>query len=223
MSETPAPRLAAEDYPPPLAVWPLERGATLSNHDWFPFYGHRFLASEFVAGRLMAGDRGSIGTAMLLLSESMRQDPAGTLPLSDVQLAALARFHDLAGWLAAREHALHGWEPVSVATDGVDIVRLGHPFIEAIVEEMWKRQKGRKASREAGARAVRMTRVRKKMREMNLPEHRIGDDLLVGRIADWLHRADLYITPDHLRMAMSDVMTVREVTPFPRSPKDPSS
>jgi hypothetical protein len=77
-----------------LITWPLRRGDTLSNHDRFPFHGHRFLAPKFLATCLMGKRRADVGTAVMLWSELMRQDPSGTLPERYVELASLGRFVD---------------------------------------------------------------------------------------------------------------------------------
>jgi hypothetical protein len=95
-------------------VWfyPVRKGETLANNDWVEFHVHRFLGSSFVAHSLRNGRREDIATAIFLWSECYRQDPAGTLPDDDVELAQLARYGtDVEAWLEVRASVLHGWEP----------------------------------------------------------------------------------------------------------------
>lgn len=189
--------------------WPLAVGDTLSNHDWFPFYGHRFLSSGFVARAIMADRREDIGTALILWAEAMRQDPAGTLPDDDLQLASLARFRSVEEWQEARPGVLHGWFPVLVedGRNGREVVRLGHALIETIVTDMHKRKRGRDVAREAGRAAQRKTRIRKKMAEIQVPDHIIGDDRILNEIVAFFDRTpDLYITPDNVRAAMVEAI-----------------
>ncbi|MBY5974998.1 hypothetical protein KUV28_21800, partial [Ferrimonas balearica] len=49
------------------------RGDTLSNHDWFPMYGHRFLGSSFVRKAVMQRRRADIGTATRLNKAQFKQ------------------------------------------------------------------------------------------------------------------------------------------------------
>lgn len=204
-------------------TWPLARGETLSNHDWFPFYGHLFLASGFVAGAVMQGRRGDIGTAAILWAEAFRQDPAGTLPDDDTALAVLAKFPSVEAWREVRRGVLHGWVPVQVedAETGEVVLRLGHPgLIERIVCEMYKRKRGRDAARDAARLAVRKVRLRKKMAEIGTADHIVADDRALHALADHFERADLYITADNVRAAMAEVLGYTgQVTPFPRGSK----
>jgi hypothetical protein len=200
-------------------VWPLKRGDTLSNHDWFPFHSHRFLASKFLAVSIMEGRRGDVGTAVMLWSESMRQDPAGTLPECDIELASLARFAAIADWLDVKEGVMSGWVPVSVEDDrtGEIITRLGHPsFMQSVVEDMHKRKRGRDGAREAARLAVKKSRIRKKLAEMKIPDHMIANDQVVHALAEYFEHSDLYVTSDNLRAALIEVVGYSgEVAQFP--------
>lgn len=200
-------------------VWPLERGDTLSNHDWFPFHVHRFLGSGFLSSALMEQRRGDIGTAVMLWCESMRQDPAGTLPDCDVELASLARYATIEDWQAVKAGVLHGWEPVYVgdARTGEQHIRLGHPsFMLGVVKEMHKRKRSRDGARDAANQAVRKSRIRKKMVELGVQEHIIGDDRVLAELASYFERADLYITADNVKAAMvSEIGYTGQVRSFP--------
>jgi hypothetical protein len=203
-------------------AWPLKRGDTLSNHDWFPFYLHRFLASAFVASAVMQDRRGDIGTAVILWSESMRQDPAGTLPDCDIELASLARFPTVEAWQSVREGVMRGWVPVVVTDARTDetCLRLGHPrFMQGIVEEMFKRKRGRDGAREAARLAVRKSRIKKKLAEIRAPKWLIGDDHAIRQLAEYFEHSDLYVTPDNLRAALVTVLGwTGDVARFPSRP-----
>lgn len=193
----------------PMETWPLQRGDTLSNHDWFPFFGHRFLSSGFVAQAVIEGRRADLGTALILWAEAMRQDPAGTLPDCDVQLAALARFATVADWRAVRAGVLHGWVSVRVedARCGPDEIRLGHPrMLQGVVEQMHRRKVGRDNAREAGRLAVRKSRIIKKMEEMGLPDYLRADRDGLRRLAEWFEETGAYVTAENLRGALAEVL-----------------
>ena len=202
-----------------LITWPLKRGDTLSNHDWFPFHGHRFLASKFLATCLMDKRRADVGTAVMLWSESMRQDPAGTLPECDVELASLGRFATVEEWQAVKQGVMQGWVPVLVEDDrsGEMLTRLGHPgFMQSVVEEMHKRKRGRDGAREAARLAVRKSRIRKKLAEMRIQKNIVDDDRAIVALAEYFEHSDLYVTADNLKSAMIEVLGYTgEVTHFP--------
>lgn len=190
-------------------TWPLRRGETLSNHDWFPFYGHKFLASDFTNQAVLEDRRADIGTAVMLWAESMRQDPAGTLPMSDTTLAGLAKFPSVDAWLAVKDNALHGWVPVMVEDDRFDEpqMRLGHPgLMHDIVSDMYRRKRGRDGAREASKLAVRKSRIRKKMAELRVPEHMVSDNAAVVELALYFEHSDLYITAENVRTAMIEAL-----------------
>lgn len=186
-------------------IWfyPLRRGETLSGHDWMPFYINRFLASRFVAHALAENRRADVCNAMLLWCEAMKQDPAGTLPDDDVELARLAGFGpDVAGWKAARAGALYGWEPVEIedATER-DGRRLGHPVIAQICSDMFKRKVGREKGREAGRRAVLKSRVKKQMVLMG--QTRMAEtEAVLDAVVEHLDSNGLFVTRDNVRLAM---------------------
>ena len=202
----------------PADVWPLRRGDTLSSHDWFPFYTHKFLGSRFLSRCVMTGRRDDIGTAVILWTEAMRQDPAGTLPADDIDLADLARFRSIEDWQEARDNVLRGWVSVLVedARTGEYETRLGHPgLIEEIVQDMHKRKRGRDAARVAGRSALKKHKIRTKMRDMGVQEHIIKDDRAITALAEHFEHSELYITPDNVRAAMAEVLGYTgEVTPI---------
>jgi len=169
----------------------------------------------------MNNEREHVATAVVLWAESMRQDPAGTLPDSDIELASLARFHSLEEWKKCKEKVLHGWTNVFVedeAAGGV-IQRLGHlGLLRQIVEEMSRRRRGRDGAREAARLGVRKSRIRKKMQEMHIQKHIIEDDRVIHVLAEYFEKTDLYITHENLRQAMVDqIGYTGEVLSFPKN------
>jgi len=200
-------------------IWPLKRGETLSNHDWWPFYGHSFLGSDFLGRAVMEGRRGDIGTALILWSEAMRQDPAGTLPQSDISLAMLARFSSVDDWRRVRENVLHGWVVVHVEDDRATepVPRLGNPgLMMEIVMNMNKRRKGRDGARAAAAVSVRKSRIRKKMEDLKVAKSIRDNPDILQRLAEYFEHSDLYITHDNVRRAMADVIGYSgDVAQFP--------
>lgn len=209
-----------------VVVWPLKRGETLSDHDWFPFYGHRFLGSEFLAASIMTGRREDVGTAVILWAESFRQDPAGTLPADPLQLAALARMPSLEAWEAVAARVLSGWVPVVVEGEGRAFRRLGHPsLIMPVVEDMRRRKRGRASAREAAQTATRKSRVRAAMRTLGVSKALIEDDRIVAAVEAHLKGLDLFINPENVRAAMVDSLGFTgDVQRFPgagpRAPRD---
>ncbi|MBT9383311.1 hypothetical protein KM176_05520 [Pseudooceanicola sp. CBS1P-1] len=207
-------------------MWPLKRGETLSNHDWFPLYGHRFLGSSFVRKAVLQGRRADIGTAMILWAEAMREDPAGTLPTDDEELASLARFQSVEDWLEVREGVLHGWEFVFVEDErtGETQRRLGHPgFMQGVVLQMHKRKISRDAGREMRNLAVKKSRIKKKMEELQVREPLLSDSRALHAMAEFFEQSDLHITHDNVRSAMVEVLGYSgDVMPFPTAGRRPA-
>lgn len=193
-------------------AYPLQYGDRLKGYDWMPLYVDRLLSSHFVSSTIYAGRRQDIGTALLLWSASLGQDPAGTLPDSDIDLAQLARFGaDVDGWREARAGALYGWQPVHIdnAPPGAQ-PRLGHPVIAEIARDQFTRKRGRERGREVAAWATMKSRVRSKLREAK--SSRVAEnDWAVEQIATWLRDNSLYVTTENVRVAMETVMGAPKV------------
>lgn len=198
---------------PPDWTYPLNYGDRLSNHDWVPLYVNRLLTSDFVAYACAEGRRGDLGTAIILWAESFKQDPAGTLPDDDVQLAMIARFGaDIEGWRRARAGAMHGWVPVSIDNaEEDDKPRLGHMVIAGIAKDMHNRKAGRDQAREAGRMATLRSRVRKKLVALRYPKGVHGSDHVVQSIAEWLDQTGLFCNDENIRAAMENVIGLPRV------------
>lgn len=196
-------------------AYPLEWGDTLSNHDWVPLYVNRLLGSRFVSHAIAEDRRADIGTALLLWSASFAQDPAGTLPDDDIELAQLAKFGaDVEAWRKVRKGVLYGWSFCHVDGErmggsGADR-RLGHPMIAAICKDMYKRKRGRDQSREAGNVAVLRTRVKAKLKAIG--QNRASENPnVVEQLATWLRQFGLYCTEDNVRSGLEAVAGVPKV------------
>lgn len=209
------------DATPVADVWfyPVRKGETLANNDWVEFHVHRFLGSSFVAHALRNKRREDIATAIFLWSECYRQDPAGTLPDDDVELAQLARYGtDVEAWLLVRDSVLHGWEPCLIETEQGDhrAGRLGHPFIAAICERGVKRRAGRAAGREAARLSVTRSRIKKVVSGMVGFARLAQSPDVIDAMARWLDENGLFITEDNVRAAAVTVAGARDdvVRPF---------
>ena len=198
-------------------LWPLKLGETLSNHDWFTFFGHRFLRSGFLSDVILDDRRADLGTALILWTEAIYSDPAGTLPTCDRKLATLARFPSVEAWLACKEGVMHGWALVDVEDDrtGETHKRFGHAMTLKVVDEMATRAKARTAARTAGADRKKAERIRKKLKGLNLPKHVWDNEELVQRLVRHFNLADLFVTDGNLRDALVHVIGYTgEIVPF---------
>lgn len=201
MTDAMPPDLAAD-----LWVYPLGYGDTLASHEWVELHVHRVLTSRFIAHAIAAGRRADIGTALLLWCECFRQDPAGTLPDDDEQLAQLAKFGtDLAGWREARPLALYGFRPTVIEDAGAgDRPRLGHPFIAEVAFRMARRKSARAQGREAQRLAVTKSRVKTKMEAIG-HKRLAAQPQVVAAVAEWLFSGQLFITGDNILAALAEL------------------
>lgn len=201
-------------------TWPLAKGETLSDHEWWPFHGHRFLGSEFVTERLMKGERAALATAVVLWAEAMRQDPAGTLPVSDLQLAALARFATIKDWLEVKDAALGGFALVVVEDGADEIQRYGHDMLRELAVEMIKRKRGRRTAREAQNLATRKSRIRGVIRHIGARAAWAEDDRIVAGVEAHIAAIGLTISAENVRLALAEVLGIElSVVPFPGAAK----
>lgn len=190
-----------------LWVYPLKCGETVADQDWFPLHFHALLGSRFSATACFGGTEGRAAgfTAIRLWCEAFKQDPAGTLPEDDVELAQLAGFGpDVASWQALRAGALYGWVPCVVETeDGRQMRRLGHRVVADQAMFAWNRKWGRKRGREAAKIANVKWKVRQQMEKAKRPARLFGDDMLVTRVAEWLIRSGLNVTAENVASGLA--------------------
>lgn len=182
-------------------AYPLRVGETLSSNEWVEWQIHRFLTSRFKAYCLRDGEAGRaiLGTAVILWTESYRQDPAGTLPDDDVELAQIAGYGaDVAAWQAVRARVMHGWRACQCENDGEGETRLGHAVIAEIAQRSYHRKAGKKRARdEANTNLVRH-KVREKLRKNGMA--RLADSpAVVAAIAQWLIEAGMNVTENNVR------------------------
>jgi hypothetical protein len=190
--------------------YPLKLGETLSSNEWIEFHIHAFLTSRFKAYCLRDGEAGRaiMGTALILWAECYRQDPAGTLPDDDVELAQIAGFgSDVAGWQAIRERVLHGWTPCHCEDEAEGQMRLGHrKLIAGIAARSYHRKAGKKAGRESAQMSVAKTRVKKHLLVLRGGKAMAADAAAVEEIARWLETAGLWITEANVTQAATVVL-----------------
>ena len=163
-----------------MGAYPLRFGQTLASNEWIEFHIHKFLTSRFKAYCLRDGEvgRARMGTALILWAECYRQDPAGSLPDDDVELAQLAGYGaDVAAWAAVRGAVLHGWMTCLCEDEAEGQHRLGHPLIAEIAARSYRRKSGMVAGRE-----------------------------VVDQIVRWCRDSDLWITEDNVRQG-AEVIT----------------
>lgn len=187
-------------------AYPLPLGARLRG-DWFPLYPDRLLGSRFAA----TVDPAAGFYAILLWARSAQQDPAGTLPRDDVELAFLAGLgRDLNAWRAVREGALYGWEDVLCLPEDGDpaegVVRFGHPVIAEVMTDTLRRMsEARDESRRGAERALR-SRLKRIMREKCGAHAGLTErDAYVSAVLAKLRERDLRWTADNVQRAMDAV------------------
>lgn len=180
------------------SVYPIPLGQRLRG-DWFALHFRDLLSSRWRA--IVEPEAGFYG--VMLWCQAAAQDPAGTLPTDDRELANLAGFgRDLDGWLRVRDGALYGWEEV-VCTDEVDeLVRLGHPRLtEAVLEAVERIEKKRDGLAE-GTLRKRLSRLRRAMRKTGLSDRAANDERLQEQILDWLDGRNLTMRVVNVREAL---------------------
>ena len=196
-------------------VYPLRWGETLATNEWIEWQFHRFLTSRFVAYTVHENSRAEAFTAMLLWSESYRQDPAGTLPDDDVELMGLARVTSMADWLAMKPLVLRGW--TSCAIDGERHnagARLGNDVIAKIASDSYRRKAGRVQSRESGTINTKKSRIRDHLEKMG-HKKLAGNNLLVTELAEYLERnGKMWATAANVAAALEIVARVPRVVPI---------
>lgn len=188
-----------------LPVYPLELGQRLKG-DWFPLHFDRLLGSRFVA----VVDRDAAFVAVLLWSEAMRQDPAGTLPDDDQELAQLAGCgRDLADWRDLRARgALYRWEPYLCQGESEDRVRLGHPVVAEVARDSVARMNAKAEESARGAERALASRLRRKMREAGAHAGFTEREDVVDAVLGELRARGVRWTQQNVREAM-DAAQVR--------------
>lgn len=187
-----------------LPIYPLELGQRLKG-DWFPLYFDRLLGSRFAT----TVDRDAAFVGVVLWAEAMRQDPAGTLPDDDVELAHLAGCgRDLADWRDLRARgALYRWQRYLCEGEVEDRVRLGHPVLAEVARETVERIRQKSEESARGAERALMSRLRKKMRAAGAHAGFTEREDIVDAVLGELRAAGSRWTDQNVRVAMEAVQT----------------
>tara|TARA_Y100000815_G_C13173764_1_gene436630 strand:+ start:71 stop:751 length:681 start_codon:yes stop_codon:yes gene_type:complete len=195
-----------------VRIYSLPLGETL-RVDWVPLHHDKLLESRLL--RKMNPEAGWFWFRLMMAS--MRQDPAGTLPDDDVELADMA---GLGGtprrWTAMRGRgALAGWEPVLCLPQDPEAdpaegqVRLGNRDVEDVVQNTLKTiRQSRERNKRAGERS-RWSRLKSIMRDQCGAHAGLTErDDFVQAVRDRLAaRKDQWSAPN-VRAAMDHVSTV---------------
>lgn len=184
-------------------LYPIPLGVRVKG-DWFPFYHKRFRDSEFAA----TVDPAAGFYAISLWAASAEQDPPGTLPDDDRQLAQLAGLgRDVEGWRRYRDlGALDGFERVLCANDAEHAVRLGHPVVAEVMCEVVKRMDEWKRRSQEGAARRKRSRLREVMiSHCGAHAGLTQRDEYVDAVQAWLDARGLEKRPANVREAMEAV------------------
>lgn len=188
-----------------IPLYPLRLGDVLSGQDWIEMGFHRVLGSRW---RTVMGRNPEAGFyGFILWLESMRQNPAGTLPDHDDELAALAGLGlDVARWRDLRADALYGWRPCLVAdADGGDGgVRLAHRTITGVALRSYgyKLRRGEKSA--DGTHGKRVQRILLKLPGTGLRRAGCTREF-AEKVEAWLSARDLRITDPNVLSAVEDI------------------
>lgn len=181
-------------------VYPLLLGQDVSNLEFHPAYHHRAMGSPLWS--TSTGDEFK-ATVALVYASIATQDPGGTLPMAEAELAhhALCGL-DMGLWQRVRSFALRGWEPVQILNaDGAAVsVRYAHAEVEAIAVGMWQLKVTAKAKAASRRVSQQCARVRDQLRRLG-QEHVAESEATVDRIRDWLDERDLIISRENVRDA----------------------
>ena len=181
-------------------VYPLRLGQRLKG-DWFPLHFDRLLGSRFVA----VVDRDAAFVAVVLWAEAMRQDPAGTLPDDDQELAQLAGCgRDMADWADLRARgALYRWELYLCQGESEDRLRMGHPVVAEVACDAVARMSARAEESARGAERALASRLRRKMREAGAHAGFTEREDVVAAVLHELRARGVRWTLQNVREAMS--------------------
>lgn len=152
----------------------------LESHFFVPWHFTRWLNSEMH----LCATYEVQGLARALFDLAQVQMPTGTLPDDDVQLARLLRL-DPVRWRELRGlemGPLRGWYRVRCG----DRVRLAHPVVSEILQDVVERREARERANGEKAVAVRIARLRKALGAMGLSAQVLADELLIERMDKWL-------------------------------------
>ncbi|WP_118135177.1 hypothetical protein [Oceanicella sp. SM1341] len=189
-----------------LPVYPIEWGTPLRG-DWVPFKFRKLRDSRAVP----RVDPAAGFYGFLLWGAACEQDPVGTLPDDDLDLANLAGLgRDVDGWRRVREGALFGWSHCQCEIRGEMVVRLHNPEVtDMILEQLDWMDKSRKTSAK-GTERSNLTRLRKKMLEAGAHAGLTQrEDFVIAVEAELKTYCDSRRTVPNVRRAM-DAVSMRD-------------
>ncbi|QDL92533.1 DUF1376 domain-containing protein [Paroceanicella profunda] len=183
-----------------LPLYPVPSGSRIRG-DWVPLHFRRLLNSRFVA----QVDPAAGFFAVILWAVACDQDPAGTLPEDDVQLARLAGFgRDLDGWRRVRQGALYGWTPCACEIDGEMVRRLQHRTVTEMVGDAIAKLARRQKVNEEGAERAMLSRLRDRMQKAGATARMTEREDLVIETRRILGLQQCRWTIENVRAAMSE-------------------
>lgn len=193
-----------------MAYYPLRVGDTLAGHEWIELRHQRLLGSRWRTVMTATPEAGFFG--FLLWLEALRQDPAGSLPDDDDELAMLAGLgRDVDRWRDLRtgqpgRGALYGWHPcLAERPDGTSERRLMHRTVAEIAVEAFARVEKWRARSQDATRRKQISRVKERMRLTPLRASAARSDQVAGAVLDWLAGRRMAITAENVRSAVEEI------------------
>lgn len=163
-----------------LPEYPIGRDERLDGQSFVKWHTARWLSSR--SFKLM--DWEAQGMARALFDLCQNESPVGTIPDDDDELAFMLRTD------ARHIRELRGLEfgPLRNWTRCVcnGEVRLMHPVVLQQVQDAIERRELAKLSRDDKAVSMRLARLRKGLLAAGLDKAVVADEILVGRIDQWL-------------------------------------
>lgn len=165
-----------------LPEYPVARDQRLDGHSFIKWQHVRWLSSR--SYRLCTWE--VQGMARALFDLAQLETPVGTLPDDDSELAHMLRVDTRrVGDLRKQEFGpLRGWTPCMSEGER----RLMHPVVLSQVRDAIERREVHELSKEDKATYQRLKRLREGLKRLGLDETVIGDDVLIGRMDEWLRQ-----------------------------------
>lgn len=187
----------SDDYPIPIgADFELE---------WYTIHITPLMRSSL----WRRADHQAIGVSLMMWTAAMREDPIGTLPDDDVELAAITGFgRDVAGWREVRARGvLDKWEPRFCARVGgqPETVRLAHPFLTSVALDAFKRMEKQAAERRRAAERAHMSRIKAHMKDGGAHAGMVNRPDIVAAVIECLSARDMPANAANVFEAMQAV------------------
>lgn len=164
-----------------LPDYPAELIDARMTSDYFTVFWHdRWLNSELCLTARMDVQ----GAALNLFFIARKQNPIGSLPVSDTMLAKLLRI-DLEYWqeLCGRPITpLHHWQKYRAD----DKIIYGHPVVIEVALDALNRREAREIENSEKARYQRLRRLREALADLGCSKAVVADDVLIERMDEWL-------------------------------------